>query len=157
MRDFFFLKENNSSPLIKASTGWLLLNAETKRPTRPKSLPDTVVFLPKIKALDEDPKKLEKLSEPKFLKSFTIEYTDIDMNNHVNNTKYIEFILNSFPIKKFESQRINALTLFFFSEAKYGEKVDILSKEDTNISQLLIRNKTKDSEILRADISWKEL
>jgi len=156
MRDFIFLNSEEKE-IVKASTGWLLLNAETKRPTKPKDLPDTVEFIPEEKALDEEPKKLEAIENPVKLKEKKIGYTDIDMNNHTNNSKYIEFILDSFPLERFKKSSINELTLFFFSESRFGDIIEIYHKQKNNITNVLIRNKSKETQLLRADIIWNNL
>ena len=41
--------------------------------------------------------KLERLEEFKYEESFKVRYTDIDSNNHVNNTKYIDWAIETLP------------------------------------------------------------
>ncbi len=157
IRDFLFLNQEEQ-PIIRASTGWLLLNANSKRPERPKSLPKTVSFLEDTASIDEIPEKIR--DENDLIKTFEkkIYYSDIDPNNHTNNSKYMEFVLNSFPMKIHENKRIKDMTLFFLSDARYGDTIEIFSKNsdtDDNRDYLKIINKTTGNQILRVILNWE--
>ncbi len=157
IRDFLFLDEYGNMS-IRVSTGWLLLNAKTKRPERPKNLPKTVKFLSDKKALNEFPKKLKDFEyyEKKGIEK-KILYTDLDLNNHTNNAKYIEFILNSVFSENLKRKEISTFELFFFSDSKFMEEIECLFKEHDITTNVLIMNNTKKAKILRADIEWNVL
>ncbi len=155
IRDFLFSDESGHIS-VRASTGWLLLNAKTKRPERPKDLPETVKFLSGKKALNEYPKKLKDFEhyEKKGIKK-KILYTDLDLNNHTNNSKYIEFILNSVFSENLKRKEISTFELFFFSDSRFMEEIECLFKEHDITTNILIINNTKGTKILRGDIKWK--
>lgn len=93
-REYQILDENGEL-LVKGSSEWVLMHSERRRlvPIR-EVYPNTDEFctdknfegkftkLPDFDALDEGIRM-----QPQF--------TDIDMNNHVNNTKYVNFVLNA--------------------------------------------------------------
>ncbi len=157
IRDFLFSDESGHIS-VRASTGWLLLNAKTKRPERPKDLPKTVKFLSDKKALEDYPRKLKdfeyhggKNSRKK------IQYTDLDLNNHTNNSRYIEFVLNSVFAENLKKKEISTFELFFFSDSKFSEEIECFLKNQEKLTNILIINNTKNIKILRADIEWNFL
>ncbi len=155
IRDFIFFNKIDE-PIIRASTGWLLLDAKSKRPTRPRNLPETVNFLPKQSALDEKPRKIDDKDDLKTIFEKKIYYTDLDLNFHTNNSKYIEIILNTFPLEKHKTKKIKEMSLYFLSEAKYGDNIKVLSKKEINGSDFIkIMNITTKKQILRGIINWQ--
>ena len=56
--------------------------------------------------------------------TLTAKYSDIDINGHVNSIKYIEHILDLFPIEFFKEKRIKRFEMAYVAESYYG---DILS------------------------------
>jgi acyl-ACP thioesterase len=158
IRDFLFIDKQNI-PIIKASTGWLLLNAKTKRPERPKSLPQTVTFLENLNSINEMPRKIK--DSENLIKVFEkkIYYADLDPNIHTNNSKYMEFILNSFPIETYENKEIKEMTLFFLSDARYGDIIEIFFKKEIteNKDYIKIINKTTGNQILRVILDWENI
>ena len=155
IRDFLF-SDKDGNINVRASTGWLLLNAKTKRPERPKNLPETVKFLSNKKALNEYPKKLKDFEyyRKEGIKK-KILYTDLDLNNHTNNAKYIEFILNSVFSENLKRKEILTFELFFFSDSKFMDEIECFFKDQEKFMNVLIINNTKNTKILRADIEWK--
>lgn len=156
LRDFAFYDKNGNN-IINASTGWLLLNISNLRPLRLENIPDTVVFLENRNAINELPDKISINKELKIRFEKTVFYSDLDMNFHVNNSRYIEYILNSFPIDDFRNKEIKEITLYFISDARINESIQVYTdyKKGDNIIQCEIRNKSRNSIILKSIIDFK--
>ena len=56
----------------------------------------------------------------------TVVYSDIDRNNHMNNTRYVDMICDYLP--EVENTRVREFTINYVSECKLGEKLDIYHK-----------------------------
>ena len=50
-----------------------------------------------------------KVSHPELVGECQVKYSDIDLNGHVNSIKYIEHILDLFPMEMFREKRIRRL------------------------------------------------
>lgn len=59
----------------------------------------------------------------------TAKYSDIDINGHVNSIRYIEHILDLFPIDKFKEQRIRRFEMAYIAESYYGDTLSIYKEE----------------------------
>lgn len=57
------------------------------------------------------------------------KYSDIDINGHVNSIRYIEHILDLFPIDKFKDQRIRRFEMAYIAESYYGDTLSIYKEE----------------------------
>ncbi|MBO5327665.1 MAG: hypothetical protein J6B04_00660 [Clostridia bacterium] len=57
--------------------------------------------------------------------SKTISYTDYDHYNHVNNTKYADFVFDAFSIDEMKNKYISSVQVTYVNQCKCGEKIDI--------------------------------
>ena len=64
-----------------------------------------------------------KLTERKAEGDYVAKYSDIDINGHVNSIKYIEHILDLFPMDTFREQRIRRFEMAYVAESYYGDKL----------------------------------
>lgn len=66
--------------------------------------------------------------------TYTVRYTDLDNNHHMNNLHYVELFLNAFSPEFFEENTIVDFELQYISQAYYGDdlRVFLLSEEDTH-------------------------
>lgn len=69
------------------------------------------------------------------------KYTDIDINGHVNSIRYIEHILDLFPIEKFK-QGIKRFEMAYVAESYYGDKLSFYldQNSETEFSVEVRRN-----------------
>lgn len=72
------------------------------------------------------PEKIPLLSDAQDLAQFEVRNSDIDMNNHVNNTKYAQWILDSIPIDILRAgAEMKSYEVNFLAETKSGDVVKI--------------------------------
>jgi acyl-ACP thioesterase len=116
IRDFH-ITDSGDNTIADATTAWLLINTKTKKITDLNSLPENISYQTHMSAVDEYPGKMSMGEDKEPAYSKIIRYTDIDINGHVNNTKYIELILDCFTLDKFRSERIEEATIRFSAES----------------------------------------
>ncbi len=77
------------------------------------------------------PEKILVSGEVEELAQFKVRNSDLDLNNHVNNTKYAHWILDSIPLEIITSQtQLVGYEINYLSEAKPGDFV-IIKKSKT--------------------------
>lgn len=154
VRDFQIDDEGNKA-VIKATSSWAALNTKTRRPEVVDGLEEGLLSNKKNKAIDEYLAKLPELSNPVLMRKRHIEFTDIDLVYHVNNVKYIEIIINSFPREILLQQKVNMLEINYLGETKYGEEVLIYSDQIEESTYLVsVVKKSDDKEVCRAKMNW---
>lgn len=157
LRDFF-IENNHQKPIIKATSSWAALNTKSRKPEVVTHLEDELKTHSEEIALEERLEKLPELQTPVLLRTRKIEYTDIDIVFHVNNVKYIEMIINSYPKEKHIKNQIHSLEVNYLGEALYNDTV-LIYKDDietgSEIDMISIVRQTDNREVCRAKVGWK--
>ena len=86
-------------------------------------------------------KRIDVTGEPDNKYLYTVKYTDIDMNNHVNSMKYIQWVIDTLPIEKIK-KGIKKIDINYIKEALYGDELLIqhYSKEEKDIFEIKKHN-----------------
>ncbi len=158
IRDFI-IKNEKQEVIVKATSSWAAINTKTRRPELVAGLEEGMYSLKDEKAIDRKLEKLPRLKNPQQLRAPRIEYSDIDLLYHVNNVKYIELIINSFPLEINTTMQVKSIEINYMGEAKYGEKVIISSELNGNIEHDYLVNiirKSDRKEVCRARLVWEQ-
>ncbi|MBN2215443.1 MAG: hypothetical protein JW723_14480 [Bacteroidales bacterium] len=121
--------DSGSQKIGAATTRWLLVDQRTKRPRVPELHTDILIVNKDRHAVGRKPEKL-KLNTGKEVDRLTARISDIDLNNHVNSNKYIEWIVNNLAEASQSNHPIQSLQMNFLSEVKLGEEVVICRETD---------------------------
>lgn len=156
LRDFTIL-DNNGNSIIKATSSWAAINLKTRRPELVEGL-EMQLFSQKEKiAIDPKLEKLPEMKNPELMREHQVLYTDIDLVYHVNNVKYIEMIVNAFPLDIHKNKKVKSLEVNYLGETNYGEEVQIFSEsieEDKDDKLVSIIRKSDQKEVCRARLKW---
>ncbi|HLP48920.1 MAG TPA: acyl-ACP thioesterase domain-containing protein, partial [Candidatus Kapabacteria bacterium] len=123
-RDFKVL-DAQDQPIAVASSAWLMLDAEKHRPQRQELLKERNGFFPVERSLPRRPAKIPPLTAPTVDEPFPVRYSDLDLYDHVNNAKYMQWLLDSYPEKILRQNEIATFEINFAAEAKMGDEVVI--------------------------------
>ncbi|XOV94485.1 MAG: acyl-[acyl-carrier-protein] thioesterase [Bacteroidota bacterium] len=124
----------NDQKIGACSTTWVILDSETRRP---KILERAeLLYKPRIDySLGFAAEKIVPPKELKSLKTFEVEISDLDINQHVNNIKYAQWMLDSIPFKDHQKMIIRDYEINFLAEAFLGDHVEILSNMEPQQSK----------------------
>ena len=136
LREFEVLAADGSR-LGGASSQWLILDAETRKPQPAFIVNEALPLATNVPALDEFPEKIVIPVPLPFQGSVKARFTDIDMYQHVNNTRYVSWILDMFPKEWHEKNFIVSFLVEFVNETRLGEEIQIFADLEKN--PLLIR------------------
>lgn len=126
-RDFLILDEGGA-PIGAAGSAWLVLDAVKRRPQRPgdlKLLMEKSSLFPQERALENRPEKIADLSAPEEGPVFPVRYSDLDLYDHVNNAKYMQWILDGYPMQMHREFEVTDFEINFLSESKMGDEISI--------------------------------
>ncbi|MBO6280504.1 MAG: hypothetical protein J6M95_02870 [Bacilli bacterium] len=130
---YFEIYDSKGKLIIAASSMWAMINKDTRRvmvkpegikPIKPESDKDDLPLPEKVSGeanLLVDKRK--------------VKYTEIDLNGHLNNTQYIEFILDTHEPDFYKENRIASISINYDKEIKYGDEVSIYS--DKNMPEVV--------------------
>ncbi|RZC60161.1 hypothetical protein C5167_021901 [Papaver somniferum] len=180
MRREWEIRDNKTQQIItRATSTWVVMNRETRRLSKmPEQVRQEVKpFYLNRAAIGEavdDTAKIDKLSNDtaeSIRSGLAPRWSDMDANQHVNNVKYIGWILESVPINVLEDYNLTSMTLEFRRECRQSNLLESLTdmevieaEETTNNgsktkadfrSTHLIRMQRDKAEIVRARAEWR--
>ncbi len=134
VRDFR-LKGESGEDMILATSSWLIIDINTRKIQRvDKILSNEDEGVLRESALEESAGKIEIPSDCKILYSRVVAYSDIDVNRHTNNARYVEWATDALFSISGDSCEIREMTVNFNSECRLGEKIDICAhKNEKNV------------------------
>ncbi|NLO70118.1 MAG: acyl-[acyl-carrier-protein] thioesterase [Porphyromonadaceae bacterium] len=120
---------NESGKVIGNSTSvWVMINLKTRRPMELKLLKGIDDFaLYEASGIDR-PLKIDAVEGEPF-EIFSAKYTDIDINQHVNSVRYIDWMLNTFTLDEHKSKIVCRLDVNFMNEVLWGNQITIFKSE----------------------------
>lgn len=126
IRDFI-IYNHNKNEIARATTSWVMLSGITMRPQRLNSNQIELATFDEKIAIEALCEKLEPLEDAhgKTINKTKMGYNDIDINQHVNNVKYVELIFNAFPMDYFRDKQITKFEINFLTESKYDDVLTI--------------------------------
>lgn len=154
LRDFL-IRDESQSIITRATSGWLAIDIETKRPKKVDAIhAEMFIHLKNKHALEQLPEKLNSLSSGD---SFDINSTfyDLDLNKHVTSTRYIDWMIDSFPYDFIRENYPKSLTVNFIKETMLGDKIRIIRNQSAyNEFQFEGTNITKNTTAFRGKICF---
>jgi acyl-ACP thioesterase len=85
---------------------------------------------------------------------FVVKYSDVDINKHLNSMKYIEHFVDVFEIEMFREKEIRRIEINYVSEGKYGTKLEILKREESD-DVFVLEMRDGETNVCSAKVIWK--
>lgn len=125
---YFTLRDMDGNILIRASSIWMVLDKINHRvcldPFHGEVFPckheEGELPLPK-KAMDKECEEVERRK---------VRYSDIDLNGHLNNTKYIDYIVDTHDSAFYKENRIKHFLINYDKELRDNDVLTLLSSHD---------------------------
>ncbi|MCF7802364.1 MAG: hypothetical protein K9N34_10150 [Candidatus Marinimicrobia bacterium] len=127
LREFLFKDASSGKELGRARTAWLIVSAESGRSVQPEASGLAFRFGNYESVMSALPERIPIQGNTVPVYSRQIRMHDIDVNRHVNNARYVEFLLDAYTPADFEGGEINTFTISFLAETRFGTKLDIKS------------------------------
>ncbi|KAM0017620.1 putative oleoyl-[acyl-carrier-protein] hydrolase [Helianthus debilis subsp. tardiflorus] len=122
--NWMFRDSKTGAVLIRASSIWVMMNKETRRlfkfPCEVRAELEQY-FLDTPPVVKQDTIKWSKQDEnivDHVRNGLTPRWSDLDINQHVNNVKYIGWILESVPVTIMENYELTSMTLEYCRECR---------------------------------------
>ena len=136
-------------PLGCASTLWVLIDVTTRQIVSPLKanlpFPDTSDLLPPCTAPDKAAQLEDAVAEAR---AYTSVYTDIDINGHVNNTRYVDWLCDSLGVPALTDASIASMVINYEKEIRPGAALTLtLRRQNERFSFLVEDENTRYCEI----------
>lgn len=111
--------------LLGVSSLWAVFNMKTRRPDMLKMDTLHVERYPDLHATEVANQKIDLSFETEETYEQTVQFSDLDIVNHVNNIKYLEWCLNHLDPSIILQHKIQAIDLNFIKELNLGDVIII--------------------------------
>lgn len=144
----FALFDANGNPIGYARSVWAMISMETRKLANLCSLyggklADYVCD----KACPIDKPAHINVTDGTFVGEYRTRYSDIDINGHVNSIKYIEHILDLFPLDLFKEKQVKRFEMAYMAESYYSDSLAFY-REQTGTDEYNIEVKKNNTEIV---------
>ncbi|MDD2431681.1 MAG: thioesterase [Firmicutes bacterium] len=156
----FLVRDKNQNIIAKASSIWVVLDLKTRRLSKLDFIAKDFPEIISDRALSNKLGKLSAFGDLKSVYKKVVGYSDIDVNGHLNNTKYVDYIMDCFPIDTHKRYIVKALELNFITEALCGDTIQLLrdiSDLDSNLVYIEGTNYETNKEVFRSQIEIEPL
>jgi acyl-ACP thioesterase len=104
---------------------WLLMNTQTRSlAARPPFLEAFGERMPPREQCFERPKgKIASLEKADYANSYRVHWHDLDFNEHLNNTLYIQWMLDPLPTEVLSQQSMTFLDISFRAECQLNDEL----------------------------------
>lgn len=135
----FLITNSEGDILGQAMSSWVLMNVVTKRIFRPENALPPELFNPEEKP-EWQPAKIRLRGRLLKSEKLKVRYSDLDLNNHVNNTSYVRWVEN---ILRENGCHTLPFLINYLAECVMGDELDInlYQHQDHYIVQGIVEGK----------------
>ena len=127
---------------------------DTRRPTNLLELDGLARYLCPEPMPIEGTRKIPRLHEDDApAGKFTVRYSDIDINGHLNSVKYVEHFVDLFDMEQFRTGDIRRFEINYVSEARFGTPLRLYRHEEAP-GVFILEMRHEDTLVSAARATW---
>ena len=112
---------------------WALIDTETRQPTNLFDINDGSIQN-WVDADEENPMakltRVQMSNDAKLVRTIDTYYNDVDINGHINSVKYIEHVLDLFPVSWYKEHPLRRFDIAYVAETHQGDKLNFYQEQD---------------------------
>lgn len=123
MRDFEIFRHSDK-PFISAASSWLMIDRASKKIQRPED--ELTHDSRHIDSLPRNAEKLGRMPEAGIISdSFKVKISDLDVNLHTNNTRYIKWVTDTYDLDFTMNNLPVSAEVNYLAESVFGDEIVI--------------------------------
>lgn len=121
----YYIKDIQGNIIAKAISMWVIVDVETREIKRSETIAIDYPKIIKERAIDCTLGKIRPSGQPKIAYRRVIGCSDIDMNGHLNNSKYIDFIMDCFTMEDLKNHSAKSIQICYMNESLPGDTITL--------------------------------
>ena len=120
---------------------WAMIDTESRQPTDILSIHDGAInqWIEKEKPCPIEKGGRVKMSDnAEFIRTIDTHYNDVDINGHINSVKYIEHVLDLWPLEWYKEHFLKRFERAYVAEAHEGDRLSFY-REQTGEQEYCVR------------------
>ena len=120
---YYIFTDERGEMIGKAGTLWLLMDLETRKMLPPGDIARLIPDNRDLAVPMNLPATVGSLQGEEFVSEYTPVYTDLDVNMHVNNTRYADWLCNALGIGLMSENEPESVIFNYNHEILPGQKI----------------------------------
>ena len=144
----FELKNKDGKTIGYARSVWAMISMQSRKPADLLTLHGGNIseYICDKECPISKPGRI-KVTQETPVAEYQTKYSDIDINGHVNSIKYIEHILDLFPMETFKDKQIKRFEMAYVAESYYGDTL-LFYKEEKEDGSIDIEVRKASNEVV---------
>jgi medium-chain acyl-[acyl-carrier-protein] hydrolase len=158
IRDYEVFNETGEK-IAAASSAWLLIDSVTRRMVPSLSAGIQLPSNPDLVGLNEPLERLGLAQNGEKRLDRTASYSSLDLLNHVNNSRYVEWICDALPADLINQNEMDWMQINYDHETRAGEEVSVFLNQvlsDPTLWALEGINQSDGQRSFEALVCWKK-
>lgn len=134
---------------------WAMIDTESRQPTDILAVNDGAIndYIEKEKPCPiEKGGRVKMDNQAELVRTIDTNYSDVDINGHINSIKYIEHVLDLWPLDWYRRHQIRRLEIAYVAEAHAGDQLSFYREQDAAESYCVRIVRTDGTECCRCKI-----
>ena len=151
----FRISDESGAVIGAATSTWMILDLTSRRPKPVDVVTHALHLATPQNVLEENPPHLQPPAYPDNIYPHRVAYSELDHNGHVNNTRYIDWCLDSYSPEWHNASKIRTMSVNFLSETRIGDEIILEAdrRDDHSHSIQGIKESNK-KPVFRARLDW---
>ncbi|GGA66572.1 acyl-[acyl-carrier-protein] thioesterase [Ornithinibacillus halotolerans] len=129
----FIVRDSSGNIIARAVSVWVIMDLKKRRLKRSDAINLTYPELIEEKAIDVELKKLKAAENIEIAYYKKIGYSDIDFNGHLNNSRYVDYIMDCFQLEEIKQYNTKSIEVNYLNEALPGDTLVLKKSIDSNL------------------------
>lgn len=156
----FIVTDEAGKDIIFATSEWIFLDTEKRKPVRAHDEMGNIYGVKNKRALEDTFNEQYSLEKEDFTKEFSVRRSDIDTNEHVNNTKYMEWVLEALPMDLYNDYILKYIDIRYMKELLLDDDItcttQVIPQEDGCAGIHIITSPEGFMEFAKAKTIWEK-
>ena len=150
---------NEQGRIIGRAKGlWVFFDIDRRRPLQiPDDIKDKWLYINEECINHDITKKIDIIDSSDHIKKFKINRFDVDTNLHVNNIRYLQWLIESIPEDIIDNFYLHSIDGRFIAEAQLGDTIMSFTERDASLTSFVHHIKTRGNNTVCATARtiWK--
>lgn len=122
----YVVRDAQGNAIAEATSSWLLIDLKTGKAVPHFESPYRFEERPGLHALPETIDLLEGQGMPEHILTKHVRYSDLDLNRHVNNCRYADWVLDTLTPEEIKARPIRSVQMNYLAQIPYDAKVALM-------------------------------
>jgi len=138
---------------------WAMIDTESRQPTDIYAIDNGAIdkwIVPDKACPIEKGGRVKMTDGAQLLRTIDTHYSDVDINGHINSVKYIEHILDLWPLDWYRDHRLRRFEIAYVAEAHAGDRLSFWVEQASPVDYCVRITKDDGTECCRSRVVFAQ-